>query len=209
MVEERRSRPDDEDLISTLATYDLDGDRLSHDECVTLVCSVIAGGTDTTQAQLSHGMRLFMEHPDQWELLASDPGLAGQATNEILRVEPITPFTARLVIDELTYRDVVFPPDTVVFACTATANRDVDAFHDPDRFDITVDRGTTQVLTFGFGGHFCLGANLARAEIAECFAYLAPRMRSPRLDGEAVFGPTAGIYGMISLPLAFDVGSGP
>jgi cytochrome P450 len=202
LVEERRRSPGD-DLVSTLVQLSDEGDRLSDDEVLTLITSVIAGGTDTTAAQLGHGMRLFVEHPEQWELLGERPELAPAAVQEMLRFEPITPFTARLVQEDLEYRGVRFPAGTVVFACTATANRDPAAFADPDRFDITVDRGSTQILTFGYGAHFCLGVNLARAELIEAFARLAPRMRDPRLAGEAVYGPTAGIYAMESLPLEF------
>ena len=202
LLAERRARPGP-DLISTLASLEQDGDRLSDDECVTLVCSVIAGGTDTTAAQLSHAMRLFVEHPDQWDLLARRAELAPAAAAEVLRFEPITPFTARLALDEVELNDVAFPPGSVLFACAATANRDPDVFADPDRFDITADRGTAQLLTFGFGSHFCLGANLARAEIAETLGFLARRMRSPQFAGEPVFGTPTGIYPMESLPLRF------
>jgi cytochrome P450 len=203
MLAERRADPGS-DLISTLAALEQEGDRLTDDECVTLVCSVIAGGTDTTAAQLAHAMRLFVEHPDQWELLGRRPELAPAATAEVLRVEPITPFTARLALDEVELNDVTFPPGSVLFACAATANRDPEVFRDPDRFDITADRGSAQLLTFGFGSHFCLGANLARGEIAETLAFLAPRMRSPALDGEPVFGSPTGIYPMESLPIRFE-----
>jgi cytochrome P450 len=203
LLAERRADPGP-DLISTLAALEQDGDRLSDDECVTLVCSVIAGGTDTTAAQLSHAMRLFVEHPEQWEALARRPELAPAATAEVLRFEPITPFTARLALDEVELNGVSFPPGSVLFACAATANRDPEVFVDPDRFDITAERGTAQLLTFGFGSHFCLGANLARAEIAETLAFLAPRMRNPEPDGEAVFGSPTGIYPLESLPVRFD-----
>ena len=203
LLAERRERPG-EDFISTVGTVEVDGDRLSDDECVTLVASVISGGTDTTQAQLAHGLRLFAEQPSQWELLASRPAeLASQAANEVLRYEPITPFTARLVQQELEYRDVSFPEGTLLFACAATANRDGEAFVNPDVFDISIDRGRTPVLTFGFGDHFCLGAQLARMEITESLAFLAPRMRALRIDGEPRFGSIKGIYAMESLPLAF------
>jgi cytochrome P450 len=92
---------------------------------------------------------------------------------------------------------------TVLFVCAATANRDAATYDDPDRFDIT--REPAAVLTFGFGAHYCIGAYLARAELAEAFAYLAPRTPELRLDGPPVFGPTAGIYAMRSLPLAWSV----
>ncbi|MBV8950396.1 MAG: cytochrome P450 [Actinobacteria bacterium] len=205
LVAERRVRPG-EDLVSTLATITAEGDRLTDDECVSLITSVIAGGTDTTQAQLAHGMRLFAEHRDQWERLRADIALAPRAANEVLRFEPITPFTARLVVEEMHYRDVTFPRDTVVFVCSATANRDASAFDAPDRFDITADRQNTPILTFGYGGHYCLGANLARAELAETFAFLAPRMLDLELREPPVFGPPTGIYTMESVPLRFRPG---
>jgi cytochrome P450 len=203
LVAERRTHPEDDDLVSTLAAISDGGDRLSDDECVSLICSVIAGGTDTTQAQLAHGMRLFAEHPEQWEQLGSDTSLAPRAANEILRYEPITPFTARLVVEDITYRDVAFPRDTVVFVCAATANRDPAAFEDPDRFDITIERPNAPIATFGYGAHYCLGANLARAEMAETFAFLAPRMRDVELSAPPAFGPPTGIYAMESVPLRF------
>jgi cytochrome P450 len=203
LLRERRERPG-EDFISTVGTIEVDGDRLTDDECVTLVSSVISGGTDTTQAQLAHGLRLFAEHPDQWKLLESKPELAPKAANEVLRYEPITPFTARLAQQEFEYRDVAFPEGTLLFACAATANRDSETFENPETFDISIDRGRAPVLTFGFGDHFCLGAQLARMEITESLAFLAPRMHGLRLDGEPRFGSIKGIYAMESLPLAFE-----
>src|SRR5438105_8213788 len=149
-------------------------------------------------------MLLFAEHPEQWSLLAERPELAIQAANEVIRFEPITPFTARIVREEVEFRGVEFPPGTLLFACAATANRDPGAFESPDVFDISIDRGRTPVLTFGFGDHFCLGAQLARMELAQTYAFLAPRMRDLRFDGEPVFGSIKGIYAMESLPLAFD-----
>jgi cytochrome P450 len=199
----RRERPG-ADFLSAIATYHENGDRLSDEECVTLAIAVISGGTDTTQAQLSHGMRLFAEHPEQWTLLASHPELAERAANEVLRFEPITPFTARIAMEEVGYRGVTFPHGTLLFACAATANRDPHTFERPGEFDITVDRGHAAILTFGFGDHFCLGAQLSRMELAETFAFLAPRMHGLRLDGEPEYGSIVGIYPMRSLPLAFE-----
>ena len=193
---ERRARPG-EDLISVIGASDL-----TDEECVTLICSVISGGTDTTQAQLAHGMRLFAEHPEQWALLAADPSLAPQAAEEVLRYEPITPFTARIAKEDVELRDVTFPTGTVVFVCAATANRDPKAFEDPQRFDITKARDEAP-LTFGFGAHFCIGSNLARAELVETFRYLAPRVKDLRLDGDPVFGPVTGIYAIEKLPIAY------
>jgi cytochrome P450 len=71
-------------------------------------------------------------------------------------------------------------------------------------FDITADRAGARLLTFGAGVHFCLGANLARAELEEALTLLAPRTPGLRLDGDAVHGSVQGIYGMERLPLAWD-----
>jgi cytochrome P450 len=202
LVARRRQQPG-EDLVSALAHHEQAGDRLSDDEIVTLASSVIAGGTDTTESQLAHGLRLFADHPDQWDQLGDHPALAEQACQEVLRFEPIVPFTARLVREELELAGIVFPVGTVIFVCAATANRDPLTYADPGRFDIMADRGGAQVVTFGFGAHFCAGANLARAEIIEALAFLAPRMRHLKPDGEPVFGTPTGIYTMRSLPVRF------
>ncbi len=191
-----------EDLISTLIAAEQDGDRLSDAELVNLVLNVLVGGVDTTQSQLAQAIRLFCEHPDQWQALAADPALAPRAVEEVLRFEPITPFTARIVEQEISYRGVTFPPDTVVMVCAFTANREIDG-PDPHAFDITADRDRDKPLTFGAGIHYCLGANLARAELCEALAYLAPRMPGLRLDGEVELGTVQGIYGVERLPIAW------
>ena len=166
-----------------------------------LVLNVLIGGVDTTQSQLAHALRLFAEHPEQWALLAREPERVPAAVDEVLRHEPITPFTARITTSELTFRDVVFPAGTVVMVGTLTGNRD--GAGDP-AFDIAASREGARLLTFGAGVHFCLGANLARAELEEALAFLAPRMPGLHLAGEPVFGTVQGIYGMDRLPVAWD-----
>ena len=198
LLAQRRAEPG-EDLVSVLAA----GEAVTEDEAATLVSSVISGGTDTTTAQLAHGLRLFAEHPDQWQALREDPSLADRAVEEVLRYEPITPFTARIAKEDVELRDVLFPAGTVLFVCAATANRDPSVFEDPQRFDITKDRGSAAPLTFGFGAHYCVGAYLARAELVETFKHLAPRTPELRLDGDPVLGPTTGIYAVESLPLSW------
>ena len=201
LLTKRRSTPGD-DLVSVLIAAEEGGDRLSDVELVNLVLNVLIGGVDTTQSQLAHALRLFATCPDQWTLLAHEPERAPQAVEEVLRHEPITPFTARILTSEVTYRDVVFPEGTVVMVCALTGNRD--GAGDPT-FDITATREGARLMTFGAGIHFCLGANLARAELEEALAFLAPRMPNLRLDGEPGFGTVQGIYGLDTLPLAWGV----
>jgi len=82
-------------------------------------------------------------------------------------------------------------------------NRDPAAFSAPATFDITVERTNARVLTFGAGIHYCLGANLARAEMQEALAFFPSRMPALRLNGAPEFGSVHGIYGLESLPIAF------
>ena len=108
LLDRRRDDPG-EDLISTLIAAEQEGDRLSDVELVNLVLNVLVGGVDTTQSQLAHALRLFADHPDQWALLAEQPELAPRAVDEVLRFEPITPFTARIAMEDVEYRDVALP----------------------------------------------------------------------------------------------------
>jgi cytochrome P450 len=147
---------------------------------------------------------MFAGHADQWERLGRDPLLAPQAAEEVLRFEPVAPFTARVMLEDVEFRDVTFPQGTVVMACQWTANRESEGDADPQQFDIFAARGTAKSLTFGAGPHFCLGSNLARAELQEGLAFLAPRMPGLALDGEPVFETITGIYGMSSLPVRWD-----
>jgi cytochrome P450 len=193
-----------DDLISALLSAEQEGDRLSEEECVNLVLNVLIGGVDTTQSQLAHTIRLLAEHTDQWDALVADRSLAERAVEEALRYEPITPFTARITVEEVAYRDVTFPRDTVVMVCAFTANRDLpEGSGDPEAFDIAAERPRARPLTFGAGIHYCLGANLARLELREALSYLAER--SPRLElaGEPVFESITGIYGLAELPVRF------
>jgi cytochrome P450 len=204
LIQKRKGDPKD-DLITYLIQAEEGGDRLTEEEMGHLVSAVLVGGVDTTQAQLAHGIRLFAENPDQWQRLREDPeGLAGAAADEVLRYEPITALTARITLEDVEYRGIEFPTNTVVLACALTANHDPEAYAAPEDFDITADRGRAKPLTFGAGPHFCLGANLARAELQEAFAFLAPRMETLEPAGEPVYDTPLGVHGLHELPIRFS-----
>jgi cytochrome P450 len=217
LVGTRRAFPS-EDLISRLIAAEQAGDRLDEAELINLVFNILVGGVDTTQSQLAHAVRLLAEHPEQWELLRERPELAGAAVEEALRYEPITPFTARILTAEVELRGVVFPRDTVVMVCSFTGNRDPGedpageepaaeepAGEDWEGFDIARDRGRTRPLTFGAGPHFCVGANLARAELQEALGFLAAHVKAIALTGEPTYGGITGIYGLTELPLTLTL----
>jgi cytochrome P450 len=173
----------DEGLVAALADLE---DR----ELVNLVLNVLVGGVDTTQSQLAQALRLFAEHPDQWEMLRNDLDRVPDAVQAVLHHEPITPFTARICLEDLEFRGVEFPKDTVVMVWAGAS----------ETFDITAPP-TARPLAFGAGIHFCLGYNLARAELEEALRCLAPRMPGLALDGPVEYDSIHGIYGISRLPL--------
>jgi len=118
----------------------------------------------------------------------------------VLRFEPVTPFTARICLEQVELRDVVFPPGTIVAVCAERANRQGE---DGESFDITAPR-EARLLTFGAGTHYCPGANLARAELEEALAFLAPRTPGLALDGPPQLGGVEGIYGIDKLPVIWS-----
>lgn len=199
LLARRREEPA-QDLLSTLITAEDEGDRLSHYECVNLALNVLAGGVDTTQSELAHALHMFVMHPEQWELLRNSPEMVPAAVQEVLRFEPITPFTARLCLEDVEHRGVTFPAGTIAAICVERGNREG---ADGEQFDITAERDG-RLLTFGAGPHFCLGAHLARAELEEALTFLAPRLPGLALDGAPTFGGIEGIYGLESLPLRWN-----
>ena len=202
MIAERRADPRD-DLLSDLIAVEEAGDRLSTDEMAMLAQAVLMAGTDTTRNQLACSVALFTEHPDQWALLAERPELAPRAVEESMRYLGAVRGTARFASEDIVYRDVLFPRGTLVVTSLAGANRDPEAFEEPDVFDITRERGSAQ-MTFGAGIHFCMGAALARAELQEALPLLARRMPDLARNGDIEWKPSSfGIWGPARLPLRF------
>jgi cytochrome P450 len=201
----RRRQSLGDDLISELIRVEEDGDRLAHDELVNLVAILLNAGTDTTRNQLAAAVQVLSDYPDQWALLAKHPELAPKAVEELMRHSPIIFATLRVATTDIDLGGVLIPEGACVFANTAAANRDPAIYDDPDRFDITRE-GPAPMLTFGGGAHHCLGAHLARIELAEALRVITRRMPHTRRTGPAPWKPPAGISGPSSLPLAFDAG---
>jgi cytochrome P450 len=198
----RRAHPGP-DLLSALLAAESDGDRLRPDELRSIVASLLFAGQDTTRHQLGLAMSLFLHHPEQWALLATHPEHADAAVEEIVRVSPTTPVTGRLAAEDLEVDGVAIPAGTHLTMLLAAGNSDPAMFTDPDRFDITRPRPTP--LTFGAGPHYCLGASLARAEMAEALPILARRLGPIQAAGEPRWRPAFGITGPITLPIRYGV----
>jgi cytochrome P450 len=204
MIARRRHSLTD-DLVSELIRAEDDGDRLTADELVMLAEGLLMAGTDTTRNQLSAAVQALCDHPDQWELLAAHPELAPQAVEELMRYNPVIFGTIRQPVEEVELDGVTVPAGTHLMINTAAANRDPAVYDDPDRLDITRE-GPASMLTFGGGIHYCLGAHLARAELAEALIVITRRMPNPRRNGPAPWKPLMGITGPTTLPIEFDAG---
>jgi len=159
-----REHPRD-DVISQLGAVELDGDRLSDDELAMFLNQLLVAGNETTRNTISGGLVAFAEHPDQWERLRADRSLVGPAVEEILRwTTAVIYFMRTATTDTQLGGQAVAAGDPVVMLY-ASANRDEAEFGaDADQF--RVDRSPNHHVAFGFGAHFCLGAALARLEVA-------------------------------------------
>ncbi|HWF69023.1 MAG TPA: cytochrome P450 [Mycobacterium sp.] len=192
-----------DDLLSDLIRAEDDGDRLNAAELRMLAGGLLLAGTDTTRNQVAASVQVLCEHPEQWGLLKEHPETAMRAVEETMRHSPIACGTLRLVVEDAEVDGYLFPAGTMVLMNTAAANRDPAVYQDPDRVDISRE-GAPPILTFGGGIHYCLGANLARREIAEALNVLAQRLRNPRTAGPAPWKPMVSLSGPKSLPIEFD-----
>jgi len=190
-----------EDFLSQLVLASEDGDRLSDEELRDMVVLLIFGGIDTTRNQLSLGLRLFMEHPAQWELLAADPALAPLAVEEVMRLQPTTTWVTREAAEDFSFQDLFIARGTTVHLFAAAAGGDELAYADAAGFDIRARRPPH----YGFGGgiHYCLGHAVARSDMAVAFRCLSSRLTALAADGPARWLPDSGNTGAEVLPLAF------
>jgi cytochrome P450 len=180
LIDQRRARPR-EDLLSALVAVEEGGDRLDPDELVAMVVQFLFAGHETTRNLIGNGLFTLLRHPAELARLRADPGLIPGAVEEMLRFEPPIIFLSRVVQADLTLGGVRFDAGELMHLSLASANRDPDEFDAPDRFD--VGRAPGRHLSFGYGSHFCLGANVARMEARVAFETLLARFASIELAG--------------------------
>ncbi|MGZ3269181.1 MAG: cytochrome P450 [Croceibacterium sp.] len=200
VIEERRTQPPGEDFLSQLLQANENKDTLSDQELYDTVVLAVFGGIDTTRNQLGLAMSMFLEHPDQWRLLADRPDLARSAVEEVMRVRPTVTWITREATEDFVYRDLELKRGTTIHLFSESAG--TDPRHFTPGFDIAAERKPH----FGFGGgvHHCLGHFIARTDMTEALKVLPRRIKNPRLDGEPAFLPDSGNTGAVSLPIAFD-----
>jgi len=177
ILEERRTDPGS-DLVSTLATTEVDGARLTDDEIFNFLRLLFPAGADTTYLGLGSTLFGLLSDPRQLELVQADPATECRwAAEEGVRWEPPTGLLPRRNPNDTVWHGTAIPAGTPLVFALLAANRDPAVFPDPDRFDVR--RRPSGTLTFGLGVHFCLGAHLARAEMEVALKVLVERL--PRL----------------------------
>ncbi len=145
---------------------------------------MIAGGAETTRTVIAHGLRVLCDHPVEWDRLAEQPEAVDDAVEELIRwVTPLNNMFRTAAVDTEVAGTAIAAGDRMALVYPA-ANRDPAVFIDPDRFDIT--RSPNQHVAFGHGTHFCLGANMARAELRMLFGELSRRITDLRVVSEPV-----------------------
>ena len=136
---------------------------------------IINGGHDTTASTITNGTFMLTQHPDQFDRLRHDPGLVPSAVEEVLRFRsPVQLSLTRRTTEDVVIAGVAIPRGATVVVSLAGANREPGKFADPDEFD--VGRSQNRHVAFGSGGHFCLGAHLARAELEVAFDRIVRRL---------------------------------
>ena len=161
--EERRAHPTD-DLVSRLIHSEVDGDRLTELEYCNMFQILILAGNETTRTTLTHGIKAFIDSPDQLALLQERPELMSAAVEEIIRWATPVLYMRRTALSNTELRGQQITEGDKVVMWYMSANYDEDVFDAPHTFDIS--RDPNPHLGFGGGGpHFCLGAWLARLQI--------------------------------------------
>jgi cytochrome P450 len=201
MIDERgRSRRDD--LLSALIDVEESGDRLAMDELVAMVVQLIFAGHETTQNLVGNGMYRLLEHPEQFALLAGEPGRIPAAVEEMLRYDPPIIFTSRIATEAIEVAGLGIGADQLVMLNLTAANHDPVQFPEPERFDVT--RPEVRHLSFGHGVHFCLGAALARLEARVVFEELLSRIPDWHVEPDQVtWVRSSSVRGPASLPCEF------
>lgn len=197
LAELRRNDPQD-DLVTMLVQAEADGERLSPNEFRNLFHLLIFAGNETTRTALSHAAIAFAEHPEQWDHLAANASLVESASEEILRWStPVLHMRRTAVADTELAGTAITQGDKVVM-WYASANRDDEVFDDPFAFDVR--RADSAQFAFGGGGpHFCLGAFLARMEIAVLCEEMAKRDLALQQSAETVRAPSNFVHGVLSV----------
>jgi cytochrome P450 len=182
MVADRRARPTD-DLTSAVLAAEIDGDRLSHEEVTGFLFLMVIAGNETTTKLLGNAWWWAWRNPDERVKPFTDAAAVPAWVEEALRYDTSSQILARTAVTDIELHDEVIPDGARVLLLPGSANRDTAVF--PDGDDFRIGRDTSEMASFGFGRHFCLGAAMARLEARVCLDELVRSVASFDIDAEA------------------------
>jgi cytochrome P450 len=205
LVARRRAEPRD-DLITALVQAETGGDRLSQKEVLSMIFLLLLAGHETTVNLIANGVLALLQHPGELHRLREHPELIDSAVEELLRYgNPVEHGNVRVALEDVTLGGHRIPRGAVVVLLLASANRDEQVFSAPDRLD--VGREPNKHLGFGFGVHYCLGAQLARVEGRIAIAELVQRFPNLRLavpEASLRWRSTVAVRGLEALPICLQ-----
>lgn len=210
MVGQRRKHPTD-DLTTSLVEATLDGDRLTDSEIVAFLFLMVVAGNETTTKLLGNALFHLSAHSEQRREVLKEAGhsedIVSAWVEETLRYDTSSQMIARLVLEDVEVSGTQIPRGSKALVLLGSANRDERVFDDPTRYDIGRDRSElSQILSFGTGRHFCLGANLARLEANVVLSQLVGRVADFQVhEDRAVRVHSTSVRGFAALPTTFTV----
>jgi cytochrome P450 len=205
LTADRQARPTD-DLATLIANGIIDDAPMPDLEKMGYYVIIATAGHDTTAAAMAGGLRALAEHPDQLRLLQDDPDMLPNAVDEMIRwTAPVRHFMRNAQVDTEVAGVEIAKGDWLYLSYLA-GNLDPAVFEDPLRFDVT-RHNAGKHIAFGYGIHFCLGAQLARVELRSLFGQLVPRLQSLELSGEPQTAKTTFVGGHKTVPIRYSLTS--
>jgi cytochrome P450 len=202
LAEERRRRPE-EDLLTGLVQAEHEGSKLSHEEMIQMLILLLVAGNETTTTLIGNAVLALLAHPEEESRVRADLSRMPALVEETLRWASPVQFAPRRATQTARLHDVEIAPDDIVLCWIGSANRDERVFERADVFDPTRERAPH--VAFGFGPHYCLGANLARLEASVALETLLARTSAIEAafasEGELPFHPSPVFRGVTSLPV--------
>jgi len=200
MIGWKRRNPAD-DLLTALINAEDDGDVLSDDELIAQTLLLYIAGHETTVSLIAGGTLALLRNPGQLELLRREPGLAGNAVEELLRFDSPVQASRRITREPVTVQHTEIPAGAFIMASLGSANRD-ELFWGADACELRLDRpNARQQVSFGAGPHHCLGASLARLEASIAFEQILARFPGMALDGDVTWNGRINLRGPAHLPV--------
>ncbi len=200
MIGWKRRNPAD-DLLTALINAEDDGDVLSDDELIAQTLLLYIAGHETTVSLIAGGTLALLRNPGQLELLRREPGLAGNAVEELLRFDSPVQASRRITREPVTVQHTEIPAGAFIMASLGSANRD-ELFWGADASELRLDRpNARQQVSFGAGPHHCLGASLARLEASIAFEQILARFPGMALDGDVTWNGRINLRGPAHLPV--------